>query len=243
MNSTRQIKIFVLIIFQSISVFSQNPKPHIIKKVYTNKTLYTYGETVLITIRAINTSSTQDTLIFPDLCEAYPYVDNDDYLINFGLGCYLSISERIIPAQDSIEWIYEYPHPSKPGMILSVGQHSVFGYFRETYPNSDTIGFYVKEGPSAVEKEPKQNILILEQNYPNPFNPFTKIKYELPKSGFVRMVIYDNLGRVVKVLVNEIQFAGSYEININAMELSSGVYYYRIQANEYSATKKFVLIK
>jgi len=83
----------------------------------------------------------------------------------------------------------------------------------------------------------------LSQNYPNPFNPFTKIKYELPKSGFVRMVLYDNLGRVVKVLVNEIQFAGSYDININAMGLSSGVYYYRIQADEYSATKKIVLLK
>lgn len=83
----------------------------------------------------------------------------------------------------------------------------------------------------------------LSQNYPNPFNPITKIKYELPKNCSTRIVLYDNLGRVVKVLVNGIQSAGSYEISINAMELSSGVYYYRIQADEYSATKKFVLVK
>jgi hypothetical protein len=83
----------------------------------------------------------------------------------------------------------------------------------------------------------------LSQNYPNPFNPFTKIKYELPKSSLVKMVIYDNLGRTIKVLVNEFQNAGFYELSLNAMNLPSGVYYYRIQTDEYSATKKLVLLK
>ncbi len=83
----------------------------------------------------------------------------------------------------------------------------------------------------------------LSQNYPNPFNPFTKIKYELPKSSLVKMVVYDNLGRTIKVLANEFQNAGFYELDVNAMNLPSGVYYYRIQADEYSATKKFVLLK
>jgi hypothetical protein len=83
----------------------------------------------------------------------------------------------------------------------------------------------------------------LSQNYPNPFNPLTKIKYKLPKSSYVKMVIYDNLGGTIKVLVNEFQNAGSYELNLDATNLSSGVYYYRIQADEYSATKKLVLLK
>lgn len=83
----------------------------------------------------------------------------------------------------------------------------------------------------------------LSQNYPNPFNPVTKIKYEIPKSSYVKMVIYDNLGRTIKVLVDEFQNAGSYEINLNAINLSSGVYYYRIQADKYSATKKLILLK
>ncbi len=83
----------------------------------------------------------------------------------------------------------------------------------------------------------------LLQNYPNPFNPVTKIKYELPKSSFVKMVIYDNLGRAIKILVNEFQNVGSYELNLDASNFSSGVYYYRIQADKYSATKKLVLLK
>lgn len=84
---------------------------------------------------------------------------------------------------------------------------------------------------------------ILEQNYPNPFNPTTKIKYGLPKSVHVKLVIYDILGRTVKVLVNEFQNSGFYELNFNAVNLPSGIYYYRIQADEYSVTKKFVLLK
>lgn len=83
----------------------------------------------------------------------------------------------------------------------------------------------------------------LSQNYPNPFNPFTKIKYKLPKSSYVKMVVYDNLGRTIKVLVNEFQNVGFYELDLNAMNFPSGVYYYRIQADEYSATKKFILLK
>jgi hypothetical protein len=83
----------------------------------------------------------------------------------------------------------------------------------------------------------------LSQNYPNPFNPFTKIKYDLPKSSYVKMIIYDNLGRTIKVLINEFKNAGSYEINLDAINLSSGVYYYRIQAGEYSSTKKLILVK
>lgn len=83
----------------------------------------------------------------------------------------------------------------------------------------------------------------LSQNYPNPFNPFTKIKYELPKSSIVKLVVYDNLGRKIKVLVNKFQNAGFYELDVNAMDFPSGVYYYRIQADEFSATKKFILLK
>jgi len=70
----------------------------------------------------------------------------------------------------------------------------------------------------------------LEQNYPNPFNPSTTIRYELPKTSHVSLSVYDVLGREVSVLVNERRDAGVYEIKFDGSGLSSGVYFYRIQA-------------
>jgi hypothetical protein len=84
----------------------------------------------------------------------------------------------------------------------------------------------------------------LSQNYPNPFNPVTKIKYELPKNVNVTIKIYDLLGREVTILVNnEFKLAGSYEIEWNASNYASGVYFYRIQAGDFTDVKKMVLIK
>lgn len=87
------------------------------------------------------------------------------------------------------------------------------------------------------------NKYSLSQNYPNPFNPTTKITYDLPKPGFVSLKIYDVLGKEVANLVNEVRNAGSYIIDFNASHLSSGVYYYRIQAGEFMQVKKMVLVK
>jgi len=242
-----KIKIFILIIYLSMNALSQG----IIKKVYTDKTLYTYSETVFITIRAINTSSVQDTLIFPDLCEAYPYVDNNDYLVIFGLGCYLSLSERIIPAQDSIEWGYEYPYPSNPGLFLSIGQHNVFGHFRLIYfnpdtfiiSNSDTIDFFVKEGSSSVVNETNQYIYSLEQNYPNPFNPTTIISYQIAKAGQVTLKIFDCLGNEIETTVNEFQNEGLHKAKFEASRLTSGIYFYQLRTAEFILTKKMVVMQ
>jgi hypothetical protein len=83
----------------------------------------------------------------------------------------------------------------------------------------------------------------LAQNYPNPFNPSTKISYEIPKSGIVRLVVTDVLGREVKTLVNEFKQAGSYSLEFNASNYASGVYFYTIKSGDYMDTKKMVLIK
>lgn len=87
----------------------------------------------------------------------------------------------------------------------------------------------------------------LSQNYPNPFNPVTKINYELPKDGKVKLVIYDILGREIQSLVNnEFKQAGRYTVEFNGSQFASGVYFYRLQVeggNKYTAVKKMVLIK
>jgi hypothetical protein len=95
---------------------------------------------------------------------------------------------------------------------------------------------------SIVEIElPKE--FRLSQNYPNPFNPISKIDYDLAVDTKVRFVIYDMLGREIKILVNENQKAEYYTIEFNATNFASGVYFYRIQAGDFISTKRMVLVK
>ncbi|MBM4159220.1 MAG: T9SS type A sorting domain-containing protein, partial [Ignavibacteria bacterium] len=90
-------------------------------------------------------------------------------------------------------------------------------------------------------EEPEE--YILNQNYPNPFNPVTKIQYSLPKAGFVTLKIYDILGREVRTLVKEMKTAGNYIVELNANELSSGVYFYKLEVNGFNDVKRMMLIK
>ena len=83
----------------------------------------------------------------------------------------------------------------------------------------------------------------LKQNFPNPFNPSTTISYFIPQRSFVFLKIYDVLGKEVRILVNEEQPAGYYNIDWNAEYLNAGVYYYTISAGELSETKKMILLK
>jgi hypothetical protein len=88
----------------------------------------------------------------------------------------------------------------------------------------------------------------LEQNYPNPFNPSTTIKYALPDNGIVKIKVFDILGREVKELVNENQVAGYYSLEWNGtdnrgLRVASGVYMYRIEANNFKKTVKMMLMK
>jgi hypothetical protein len=84
---------------------------------------------------------------------------------------------------------------------------------------------------------------ILEQNYPNPFNPTTEIKYSIPKGTFVRLKVYNMLGQEVVSLVNDWHATDNYSIRFDASTLPSGVYYYRLLTNEFSSTRKMLLIR
>lgn len=87
------------------------------------------------------------------------------------------------------------------------------------------------------------NHFSLSQNYPNPFNPNTKIKFDIAKSSSVELKIFDVLGRQIALLVNEELNPGSYETNWNAPNYPSGVYYYQLNTEIYTETKKMILIK
>ena len=83
----------------------------------------------------------------------------------------------------------------------------------------------------------------LSQNYPNPFNPSTTISYSIPVSSFVTLKVFDILGNEIRSLVNEEKSEGNYEVEFNAANLPSGVYFYRLQTANFIETRKMVLMK
>jgi len=87
------------------------------------------------------------------------------------------------------------------------------------------------------------NNFILYQNYPNPFNPSTTISYSLSESGFVQLNVYDILGREVVYLVNKEQTMGNYKTTFNASNLTSGIYFYKLQTGNFIETKKLILLR
>jgi hypothetical protein len=83
----------------------------------------------------------------------------------------------------------------------------------------------------------------LNQNYPNPFNPKTVIGYDLPKAGYVKLTVFDLLGREVAVLVNGQQSAGTFRAEWDGSNNSSGIYYYKLTSGNFTQTNKMVLVK
>jgi hypothetical protein len=93
------------------------------------------------------------------------------------------------------------------------------------------------------EQNTVPTVYALLQNYPNPFNPATSIKYSIPKTSLVKLVVYDLLGREVKTLVNGMKTPGYYEEAFDGTNLASGIYFYRIEAGKFTDVKKMVLVK
>jgi ligand-binding sensor domain-containing protein len=109
------------------------------------------------------------------------------------------------------------------------------------------VAVYKEGGVVTAIEENKKDILTtefsLEQNYPNPFNPATTIRYAIPEAGLLNITIFNVLGQKVKTLFNSEQSAGSHQIEFNASNLPSGIYFYRLSSGDFSETKKMILLK
>lgn len=101
----------------------------------------------------------------------------------------------------------------------------------------------VSKATGIEDDKPGLTEFMLSQNYPNPFNPSTRIDFNLPASGKAKVTVFNQLGQQVTILADGIYSAGVHEINFNADNLASGVYYYRIDAGTFSQTKKMILLK
>lgn len=106
--------------------------------------------------------------------------------------------------------------------------------------------FYTETGGLTGIQQFSSNIpeeFNLYQNFPNPFNPVTNIQFDLPRNEFVTIKIYDMTGREIQVLLNDFRNAGRYIVGFDASHLSSGVYFYTIQAGEFRQTRRMILLK
>jgi len=106
---------------------------------------------------------------------------------------------------------------------------------------------YTTNGGGPIGIQPISNEIptgyYLEQNYPNPFNPNTKIRISIPNSSFTKLTIYDVTGKVMAILVNEELKPGKYEVDWDASHRTSGIYYYKLEAENFTSTRKMVLLK
>ena len=131
---------------------------------------------------------------------------------------------------------------------------TIYYYISATSNNSKTISkplpapsgnfrFRIENSSGITGNNSLVKKYTLYQNYPNPFNPATKIKFDLPKNGFVRIQVFDVAGRLVHTLINDFKFRGSYEINFDGSNLTSGVYFYKMETVDYNDVKKMLLLK
>lgn len=101
------------------------------------------------------------------------------------------------------------------------------------------------ENPTKATKEKgiRPETYSLGQNYPNPFNPVSKISYSIPRESFVILSVYNSIGEKIRTLVNEVQDHGNYNVNFEAGNLSSGIYFYSLEAKALNSNETFKTFK
>jgi hypothetical protein len=148
--------------------------------------------------------------------------------------CAPIIEDLGFPFLFKVHYIYQYDEI--PGVSI-FNQNTISENGGWYYHNYFHIGTDVSDESGVITD------FRLSQNYPNPFNPSTTISWQSPVSGHQTLKIYDVLGNEVATLVNEFRNAGSYEVDFDASKLSSGVYFYKLQAGDFVQTKKMLLMK
>ncbi|PKL83317.1 MAG: hypothetical protein CVV24_05695 [Ignavibacteriae bacterium HGW-Ignavibacteriae-3] len=177
-------------------------------------------------------TSTWDSLYIRT--DSEPPLDTDLYL-------YVSPTSSIASSSTyGTKEILKYPNIPAGTYYIRVWRYSGQGGYAIKITNR-----YPTSPLTSVESEKIEipTAFSLSQNYPNPFNPTTTIRYAIPVGSFVELKIFDLLGNEIKSLVKTQQAAGNYEVEFNASNLSSGIYFYRLKTDNYTESKKLVLMK
>ncbi|MBK8945969.1 MAG: CotH kinase family protein [Ignavibacteriae bacterium] len=189
----------------------------------------------------------------------FPEVEN--YLGELGFGFngsgefmkLVDADEKVVDSltyDDNLPWPIEADGKGNTLELVDADTDNSIGVSWKASTNNGTPG-KVNSVLVSIEEEKSANLkneFSLLQNYPNPFNPITIIEYSIPFSDIreisnVSLVIYDILGKVVKVLVSEKQNSGNYKVEFNAENLSSGIYFYTLKAGNFIHSKKMILLK
>ena len=192
----------------------------------------------------------------------YPAFNNDDYSYSLSgyakrltivdstmsvniIGNFYVTQLNINPQFPSIGWWYDYftgdsiyVTNTQTEISFAPGEFHIYTTVKLPTPEEGIL-----LDVEGLEESELPNEYNLGQNYPNPFNPSTTIEYSVLNSDFVQLKVYDILGREVKTLVAEFKQAGAYNIEFNASQLASGIYFYRIESGKFIQTKKMILLK
>lgn len=172
--------------------------------------------------------------------------DNNKLYLSSEYGCYKTTNgganwyrwnngmPEKLPSATTINDLAVIDSLSQNGRYYIVAATYGRGFWMREISGDDPIGIINNSTPVTFK---------LSQNYPNPFNPSTKIDYSIAKGSIVKIVVYDVLGRVVKTIVNEKETPGNYTIEFNAVNLSSGVYFYRLETAAFTDVRKMILLK
>ena len=176
---------------------------------------------------------------------SYNISTDQPFAVGFVIGSDPKIPGVMVTDYKSSGSYHSYTYLQTSDQVSSPGW-----YYITSSDAGDSVAIYViRAYVSLVTGIVKQNIELtpgnysLSQNYPNPFNPSTTIKFQVAKDGFVSLKVYDLLGNEVKTLVSEFVNRGYYNVEFDGSELASGIYFYKLQTNGYTAVKKLMLLK
>jgi hypothetical protein len=183
------------------------------------------------------------------------------YMVNPNTGALIS-SDTLVNRIDVAAWNFSQTasYSNRPNGTLGVASgyascydvkwdvnknlytQSYYGWTVDKWAFDGTLPTIIVTGVDLIGSSIPDRY-ILSQNYPNPFNPTTMIEFSMPQSGFASLRVYDLLGREIATLLNEEKPAGSFRASFDASHLTSGTYYYVLNAGNFTATKKMVLVK
>lgn len=235
--------IFTVLIIFSVNILGQSFSISLDESAKSD----TIGAEIVFYFEVINTTQDELTLFFTKTKLSSP----DEWSASLCITqCFRSDFDSIATTNDYNEL------PLNSGDTLNVSFH-VFalnaegtGQYKFKAGNlnnpgeSNSFDLTAIAHPTGIEKNLKINKFDLKQNYPNPFNPTTTIQYSVPNNAsFVSLTVYSILGVKIVELVNEVQQSGSYEVNFNAANLASGIYFYRLQISDAYGGNNFMQVR
>lgn len=208
----------------------------------------TLGADIEFDFEIINVSDQEQTVFLVRTLNEMPFPEWSSSLC-FGQTCFSPNVDSVAtdgnpnPPVPSGDTLVASIHVNPQAYLGTAHVQVQIGTFRnpDVRTTQDFTATAIPTGVGDTKINPDE--FFLAQNYPNPFNPSTNIKYGINEAGFVSLKVYDILGNEIAVLVNEYKSVGEHNVSFNIVNLSSGMYVYRLTSGKYSETKKMILEK